>query len=185
MYHRYLFLCGLLVVAGCGDDAPASESTATGGATTNSTNGGSPAATQGGSTNVSGGLTASGGTSAVQGGAKASGGAAAQGGSTVVAGNPCTANCPTGTIDLCFSVGCPLGACDNSLFQAGTLCSTNYPTAIDANTTFCAQGQTGSYCLGTIDRILRYAVVRCVNGTPTIESCTGGCGVDSDGAASC
>lgn len=198
MRLRFTIFWGLLTAAGCGDDGSSGGSpamggadaggtlaTATGGNLSQQSSGGKSSQPSGGApAGTIGGGVATGGTTTTQ----TNGGSGTVGGTTagtLIAGNPCTSNCPTGTIDLCFSVGCPKGPCDNSRLHSGTLCSTLYPAPVDANTVYCAQGQNGSYCMATVDRILTYAVVTCTNGTPSIERCDAGCGVSENGVASC
>jgi hypothetical protein len=106
------------------------------------------------------------------------------GGGSVDPGGPCTANCPKGHVQVCFDQ-CPLGACDDSGFYAATPCSTIYPSAIDDKTVYCKKGQTASYCLSALDTLLLDYMVSCANGTPAVTPCSGGCGVDSTGAAKC
>lgn len=119
-------------------------------------------------------------------------GGTSSGGSTVkqsrtlpVAATPCTGACPTGPVEKCFSVGCPLGSCDESRFFAADLCSEVYPAPIDKDFPFCAAGQNGSYCFAVLDPIISYWVVRCAGGDTSLEKCTGGCGVTSGAVANC
>lgn len=137
--------------------------------------GGSSAATM--RTTAGGGL-GSGGTSN-------GGGNAKQSRNLPVAATPCTGACPTGPVEKCFSVGCPLGSCDESRFFAGDLCSEVYPAPVDKDFPFCTAGQTGSYCFAVLDPVISYWLVRCTTGETSLEKCSGGCGVTSDDVAKC
>ncbi|HKO47489.1 MAG TPA: hypothetical protein VJV79_07190 [Polyangiaceae bacterium] len=133
----------------------------------------------GGRTGGSGGASSgSAGSSSANGGhGPGSGGAAEPGG-------PCTANCPMGRVHACYD-NCPLGACDDSGFFAAPACSQVYPSPISAQTIYCTKGQTAKYCLDALGQNLLSYQVTCANGTPTVISCNGGCGVSSDGEAAC
>jgi len=170
--YCYFGLAVALLLAGCGDSGNGQSSSS----------GGTAGAPSTGGSVAQGGAISSGGSKAL--GGTTSGGNSVQGGSTVTAGTPCTSNCPTGNVIKCFTTGCPLGACDNAGFYSSTLCSTTYSKAVDANTIFCAAGQSSSYCLATLSSTLDYYAVTCDNGIPTVVHCpNAGCGVSGAGAS--
>lgn len=137
----------------------------------------------GGSSVGTGGSSAGGSLSAAGTSGSSPGGAG--GSMPVEPGEPCTASCPTGTVQTCFDA-CPFGACDNGHFFADEACSTIYPSPLSAQTVYCAKDQTGSYCLTVIDKSEYFYVVECDAGTPVVTACNGGCGVRNDThAASC
>lgn len=83
---------------------------------------------------------------------------------------------PSGTVTECFG-DCPMGECDNLLFQADVACTTVYTAPVSSSSTYCNAGQTGAYCLvvddGTRDR---YFGIVCTAGTVSGKMCQGGCG---------
>jgi hypothetical protein len=177
MFHRFLALCLASTAVACGND----------GSTTGTQGGATGGVGVGGSTTVlnAGGSTTVGGrsNSTAAGGNRNSGGASSQTGTTLVPGSPCTGTCPTGTVLTCFGDGCPLGPCDESRFFASALCSTVYTSPLDSSFVYCTAGETSSYCLVALNVSSSDWVVRCNNGTPTLEKCAGGCGTSALGAS--
>jgi hypothetical protein len=182
MFHRCLTYCVVFALTACGGNGSTTETNGAGGTIAS----GSSAVAFGGATNSMnvGGTTAkgAGGANTPTGGKSSAGN---EGGTTAVAGNPCTGICPTGTVLACFGVGCPLGPCDEARFMADDLCSTVYTSPLDGSFPFCSVGQNGSYCLVALNISSSDWVVHCDNGTPTLEKCAGGCGVDSNKLGHC
>lgn len=192
----------LSAAVGCGDDggggggggtSGAATSGASGSGTSGATSAGTSGAASAGSAGKGSGGSSTAGSSN-QGGKSGGGGVSGSGsggsnggkggGSNVEPGQPCTANCPTGSVQTCFD-NCPIAACDEGGFYADEPCSTYYPAAISSNTIFCAKNQTATYCLTTLDKLQEYWVVTCAAGTPTVKKCDGGCGADANHVATC
>src|SRR5438105_3715208 len=78
------------------------------------------------------------------------GGGAGRGGSAGSAGGTggaAVSVLPSGTVTQCHGDGCPMGACDDTLFFADVACSAVYTSPVSASSTFCNPGQTSAYCL--------------------------------------
>lgn len=177
---------------GGGTSGSASGSTSSG-ASGSGTSGATAAgnAGKGGNSSSMGGSSSDGGKSGsagASGGGSSSGsggsGGGKAGGGNVEPGKPCTANCPTGTIQTCIE-NCPFGPCDDAGFFADEACSTYYPSPINGGTVFCAKAQTADYCLTTLDKLQEFYTVSCAAGTPTVTKCDGGCGVDANLVGKC
>lgn len=117
-----------------------------------------------------------GGSSAI-GGNQNPGGTSSTGGAASDAGSPCTGTCPSGTVTICEGAACPFEECDDDLNRASTRCSSVYPAPLNSATTYCNATRNGSYCLTTADVSATIWIVTCVEGTPTLEPCAGGCSV--------
>jgi hypothetical protein len=89
---------------------------------------------------------------------------------------------PAGAVDWCAGAGCPQGECD-AVF--GEDCDVVYPCGVDASSTFCAPGASGSYCLTVLNTRLDYYAVTCTNGEPAFDACEGGCGLSDTTPAEC
>jgi hypothetical protein len=116
------------------------------------------------------------------GGSGGSGPTEATGGS---AGSAPTA--PSGTVRSCFGTACPHGECDEGLIFAMTTCSASYSAPVDASSTYCASGATGSYCLivGPDDFTTRTWLVGCTGGAATLKFCPRGCGGPAGAPPTC
>lgn len=88
---------------------------------------------------------------------------------------------PMGTVNLCFGTGCPLGACDDSMFFTDTLCSSVYKADVGPSSSYCNAGETDSYCIKVGTEFDPDFSVNCANGTASVLKCTAGCG--DNGAA--
>jgi hypothetical protein len=194
----------LSAAVGCGNDGGGGDGGTSGSASGSTSSGARGSGTSGATTaggagkggdgSSMGGSSGQGGKSGSAGSAGASGGAAGSGsggfgggkggGGNVEPGEPCTANCPTGTIQTCIE-NCPFGPCDDDGFFADEACSTYYASPINSETIFCAKGQTDAYCLTTLDKLQEFYTVSCTAGTPTVTKCDGGCGVGPDLVGKC
>lgn len=173
--------------------------TSSGGATSTGGSGGASsggAATSGGSfatggSGTGGGVVTSGGTAtggaAGKGGANSSGGAVTGGNSTGGArggSGGASGSLPAGKVTTCFGNACPLGECDNGRIAADVRCADVYPAPVTADSTFCASGASGDYCLTvSTSQAVEYWQVTCAGGAPKSTICPAGCGIAAEHAS--
>jgi len=97
------------------------------------------------------------------------------GGSSGSAGGGPTA--PSGLVQHCFGTACPHGPCNNAMELHVVACSMVYSAPVDANSSYCAAGATGAYCLTVGPDAFNETswLVECANGTATLKDCPPGC----------